>query len=113
VLVAVYVKRRYFSLHGSLPGLSPHLLFGNLIQAGVLFRNISVPNALSEFKARYGDTFQFWLGSSRIIVVSGVDDVQYILTHRNIYDKGQLATHAFSPLVPDAIVCSKGLSIFY
>ncbi|CAF1348546.1 unnamed protein product [Adineta ricciae] len=96
------------SLHGSLPGLSPHFLFGNLIQAGVLFRNISVPNALRQFKARYGDVFQFWLGSSRIIVVSGVEDVQHVLTHRHIYDKGALSTRTFSILFPDAIVCCKG-----
>ncbi|UJR11972.1 hypothetical protein I4U23_016150 [Adineta vaga] len=67
-----------------------------------------LPNALREFKARYGDVFQFWLGSSRLIIVSGVNDVQHVLTHRHIYDKGALSTRTFSILFPDAIVCSKG-----
>jgi hypothetical protein len=111
VLLIYYVKQSYFTVRSNLPGLSPHVLFGNLIESGVLWGGVSVPNALFAFKARFGDIFQFWLGSSRIIVVSGVDDVKHIFTHRHIYDKGDLSLKTFGLFFSNALICNRGLLI--
>lgn len=114
ILLIYYVKRSYFTVHDNLPGLTPHVLFGNLIQSGILFRGVSLAKALYTFKARFGDVFQFWLGSLRIIVVSGTDDVKHIFTRRQIYDKGDLSLKTFGLFFFNAMICNKGLlTIFY
>ena len=109
-LVVYYLKFKYFSLHGPVPGLSPHFLFGNLIQSGILFHGASSSQVYSKFKARYGDTYQFWLGPMRSIVVSGLDDVQHIFTHRNIYDQSDFIVEQIGAIFPDGFICNKGNS---
>ena len=80
--VYIYFKRRYFSLHGSLSGVPPQLLFGNLLQTGVIGRGEPLPNVFRRLQDKFGDVFQFWLGPTRIVVVNRLEDVQYIFAHR-------------------------------
>ncbi|CAF4545445.1 unnamed protein product, partial [Rotaria sp. Silwood2] len=87
----VYIKLKYFTLRGPIPGLSPHFIFGNLIQSGLLLGKRSASDVCISFKERFGDTYQYWLGFMRFIAVHDIDDVQYVLTHRNIYDQGQVS----------------------
>jgi hypothetical protein len=108
LLIAFYFKLKYFTIRGPLPGLSPHFLFGNLIQAGFLLHGISINQAIATFKDRFGDIFQLWLGPTRVIVVSGIGDVQHIFTHRNIYDQGDMLIKQFSILFPDGLISLKG-----
>ncbi|CAF2845745.1 unnamed protein product [Rotaria sp. Silwood2] len=107
-LLLYYIKLKYYTFRGPLPGLPPHFLFGNLIQSGILLGNVSRPDALLAFKARYGDIFQFWAGPTRVIVVSNINDVQHIFTHRHIYDQGDLTIQTFGVLFPDGLICNKG-----
>jgi hypothetical protein len=109
-LVVCYVKFKYFSLRGPLPGLSPHLLFGNLIQSGALFHDVPLGHVFLAFQTRYGDVYQFWLGPVRYIVVSGINDVQHIFNHRHIYDQGDFFIDQVSILFPDTINSTKGNS---
>lgn len=90
-----------------------HLIFffGNLIQSGILFRGKTPSEALSEFKQRFGNVFQFWLGPSRLIVVSGANDVQHIFTHRHIYDQGY-TFEKFTALIPNSLIGIKGQLTF-
>ncbi|CAF3597998.1 unnamed protein product [Rotaria sp. Silwood1] len=87
----VYIKLKYFTLRGPIPGLSPHIFFGNLLQSGLLLGKRSASDVYISFKKRFGDIYQYWLGFMRFIVVHDIDDVQYVLTHRNIYDQGQVS----------------------
>lgn len=111
VFLLLYVKLRYFTLRGSVPGRSPHLFFGNLIQSGLLFGKKSAPEVYISFKEHFGDIYQYWVGFIRFVVVHDIDDIQYIFTHRNIYDQGDIFLEKFSILVPESIICNIGNAI--
>ena len=104
----LYTKWKYFTLRGPIPGISPHFLVGNLVQSGLFLRNASIPLILTKLKNRFGDVFQFWIGPSRWIVLSDLDDIQHVFTNRNIYDQGDLFVHKFGLLFPDGLICTRG-----
>lgn len=106
--IYLYAKLKYFTLRGPLPGLSPHVYFGNLIQSGILLNGACTAEVYPSFKRRFGNIFQFWLGPSRIVVVSDIRDVEHIFTHRLIYDQADLYIEKFGLLFPDAPICTKG-----
>lgn len=107
-LLVVYIKVKYFTLRGSIPGSSPHILFGNLVESGHLFGGLTLPEALASFKKRFGDIFQFWLGPTHVIVVGNIDDIKHILRNRNIYDQGDIFIEKVSVIYPDTLFCLKG-----
>ncbi|CAF1257045.1 unnamed protein product [Adineta ricciae] len=109
VLLVVYLKQKYFTLHGYVPGLAPQFLFGNLLQSG-FFNGNSPPMILSTFQKRFGDVFQFWFGPSRFIVINNITDVEHVLTHRNIYDQGDIFIEKFSINYSQSLISTKGLS---
>ncbi len=107
LLLFLYAKFKYFTLRGPIPGISPQFLVGNLVQTGFI-RGAPYVDILSALRKRFGDVFQIWLGPIRSIVVCNVEDIQYILTHRNIYDQGQLFLEKASMMVPEALICATG-----
>ncbi len=108
VLTFLYIKIKYLTVRGPIPGSSPYFLFGNLIEFSHLFRRISLPDRLTEFKRRFGDIFQFWLGSTHVVVVGNINDVQHIFNNRNIYDQGDIFVQKTSVLFPDGLISLKG-----
>lgn len=107
-VVCYYIKRLYFTLIGPIPGLPPQFLVGNLLQTGVLGQNLPMNVVFLKLKAQFGDIFQFWLGSTRIIVVSSLEDVQHIFSHRQIYDQGDIFVDKISLVNPNAMLCMRG-----
>ena len=107
-VVCYYIKRIYFTLTGSIPGLSPQFLVGNLLQTGILGQNVPMNVVFLKLKAQFGDIFQFWLGSTRIIVVSSLEDIQHIFSHRQIYDQGAIFVDKISLVNPNAMLCMRG-----
>ena len=108
VLSIFYVKKKYFTFYGPIPGLKPHFLFGNLLQAGLLYG--TTPSVvLSKFKERYGDIFQFWAGPTRFIIVNNVKDVEHIFTHRHIYDQADIFAEKFSVSYSRSLISTRGL----
>ncbi len=103
-----YIKRVYFTLYGPIPGLPPQFLLGNLLQTGVIGKNVPFNLIFLDLKTKFGDIFQYWLGPSRIVVVNRLEDVQHIFNHRNIYDQGDIFTDKISLVNPYAILCLKG-----
>ncbi|CAF1372758.1 unnamed protein product, partial [Adineta ricciae] len=108
VLLVLYLKQKYFTLHGYVPGLAPQFLFGNLLQSG-FFNGNSPPMILSTFQKRFGDVFQFWFGPTRFIVINNVTDVEHVLTHRNIYDQGDIFIKKFSISYSQSLISTKGI----
>jgi hypothetical protein len=108
VLLISYIKIKYFTLHGTIPGISPQFLFGNFIQLGILFHGVSLPEALAKLKNQFGDVFQFWLGSTRFIGVSNINDVQYIFNHRHVYDHSDFLFDNFGIMFPDGMGSCRG-----
>ena len=106
-----YIKRVYFTLTGPIPGLPPQFLLGNLLQTGAIGKNIPFNVILLDFKTKFGDIFQYWLGSSRIIVVSRLEDVQHIFSQRHIYEQGDIFIDKISLVNPYTILCMRGLNI--
>ncbi len=107
-LLIFYVKIKYFTYHGPIPGIPPQILFGNFIQIGILFHGVSLPQALAKLKKQFGDVFQFWLGPSRFIGVNNINDVQHIYNHRHIYDHSDFLFDNFSILFPDGMGTCRG-----
>ena len=107
-LLYVYLKQRYFTLRSNVPGQTPHVYFGNLIQTGILLHGKSICEALMDCQRRWGDIFQFWLGPSRFFIVGNIDDIQHIFAHRNIYDQGDVFVEKISVLFPGGLGCIKG-----
>ena len=108
ILLLFYFKRKYFTFRGPIPGSSPHFLFGNLIESGGVFGGLSLAQGLLQFKKRFGDIFQFWLGPTRVIIVGNINDVQHIFNSRNIYDQGDLFVQQTRVLFPDGLISLKG-----
>ncbi|CAF3802339.1 unnamed protein product [Rotaria sp. Silwood1] len=108
ILLYFYLKRKYFTPRKDLPGLEPQFLFGNLIQTGIIPNGVSVAQALTTFKQRYGDIFQFWLGPSYYVVINDIVDVQHIFTNRHIYEQGEVFIQQASILFSDGLICTKG-----
>ncbi|UJR12791.1 hypothetical protein I4U23_016965 [Adineta vaga] len=107
ILFLFYLKQKYFTFHGPIPGLPPQFLFGNLFQSG-FFNGNSPPQILSTFKKCFGDIFQFWFGPYRFIIINNIIDVEHIFTHRNIYDQGDIFIEKFSVSYSQSLISIKG-----
>ncbi|CAF2841279.1 unnamed protein product [Rotaria sp. Silwood2] len=105
--IYVYFKRTYFTSDNSVPGLSPQILVGNLAQSGIT-RGKSLAAVFLEWQKIYGDVFQFWFGPMPLICVCGIEDVQHIFTHRQIYEQGDSQLCKQRLLFHDALVCNIG-----
>ena len=108
VLSLLYIKVKYFTLRGHLPGLSPHFFFGNLIQSGLLRGEKTLPQVLLAFQKCFGDVYQFWLGTTHFVVVSEADDVKHIFTHRKIYDQGGVLVETVRVLIENSMLVLNG-----
>jgi hypothetical protein len=108
LLIYIYVKLKYFTLRGDIPGLSPYVFFGNLIQSGILFNGKTTAEVFPLFQRRFGNIFEFWLGSTRVIVVSDIADVQHIFINRQLYDLGDIYVEKLGSLFPSSLMGIKG-----
>lgn len=106
-VLIVYLKRKYFTISGSIPGKSPHFFFGNLLQTGLISGRY-IGEIAREFQVQYGDTFQFWAGPFRMIFVCNPEDVQHVFTHRQIYEQGDLELEHHRIFFNDALICNIG-----
>ncbi|CAF3840070.1 unnamed protein product [Rotaria sordida] len=78
-VVYYYLKSVYFTLRGPIPGISPQLLFGNVLQTGILaLKPASLPDVLIQLRDKFGDVYQFWFGSMHLIMINCLEDAQYI-----------------------------------
>lgn len=91
-----------------LPGLPPQFLVGNLLQAGLIWPGKPMCLVLQDFQRKFGDLFQFWVGSVRLIVVSGHEDVHHIFAHRHVYEQGGVFLDKYRLINPDALICLTG-----
>ena len=104
----VYIKLKYFTLYGPIPGQSPQFLVGNLVQTGLGNRRY-IGDVAKEFQDKYGDTFHMWFGPVHVIFLCNPDDVQHVFTHRHIYEQGDLQASQHRVVFNDALMCNIGL----
>ncbi|CAF4048623.1 unnamed protein product [Rotaria sordida] len=62
-----------------------------------------------QLKVKFDDIYQFWLGSTRIIIVNGLEDVQHIFANRHVYDQGDIFAEKFGLVNPNEIIALKGV----
>jgi hypothetical protein len=103
-----YVKYVHFTLRGPIPGIPPQFLFGNLLQTGMIWRGEVISNVCLKLKIQFGDVFQYWFSSTRIIVASSLEDVQHIYANRHIYDQADALAKNLSLVDSSEIICLKG-----
>ena len=108
LLFYIYVKVKYFTLRSNIPGISPHIFFGNLIQSGILLNGKTTAEIFPLFKRRFGNIFSFWLGSTQVIVVSGIGDLEHIFKNRHIYELGDIYSDKLGCIFPDSLMGIKG-----
>lgn len=102
LVVIAYIKLRYYTL-GPHPGTPPELLFGSLRQSGI-FTGTSLPTALLRTARQYGDVFEYFMGSMRVLYLAHPKYVQHIAEHRDIYDSSRRANSPFKILFPNGII---------
>ncbi|UJR27840.1 hypothetical protein I4U23_009106 [Adineta vaga] len=107
VLFLIYLKLKYFTLYGPIPGIPPQFLLGNLNQLGFL-NGSAYHEMYATLKKRFGHTFQVWFGHMRFIVVTKLGDIQHIFANRNIYEQGTLFTEQLSVIVPASLIAIIG-----
>ena len=96
---------RYLSFDNkNIPGLRPELFYGNLVQTGVEKGGTSLADALSKFQQTYGDVFQFYYFSDRIIVFNTVEDVQEIYRNRHLLDRFDLFYRNGRTTLPQSLI---------
>ncbi|CAF1159500.1 unnamed protein product [Didymodactylos carnosus] len=106
-IVYLYLKRKYFTLVGPLPGLPPRFLFGNLLDVDIL-KGEPLVNVYAKLQQTYGDVCQFWAGPDHFYMFSKVEHFQHIFTHRNIYDLADVSIRFFGLQMPSSLLAIKG-----
>ncbi|CAF0940799.1 unnamed protein product [Rotaria sordida] len=107
-LIYIYLKRAYSPSPDDLPGVKPHIVFGNLLNSGILTGKLSFHQVFLDYQRRFGDKFQFWFGSHRCFVFCGVEHAQIIFADRHTFEQAPLSFPNFDLLCPNAIVMLTG-----
>jgi hypothetical protein len=71
IVVYYYLKWKYYTLRGRIPGLQPEFRYGNVRQLDINKRMIgSYVHGFEKMQNQYGDIFQVWIGSNHYYVFS-------------------------------------------
>ncbi|CAF5228878.1 unnamed protein product, partial [Rotaria magnacalcarata] len=92
LIVYVYSRLNRSNHTEKLPGIKPQWVFGNLYNTGIVSGRVTLPEAITELKEKYGDVFSFWFGPYYSIVLSRIDHVQHVLADRHTYDIAETTT---------------------
>ncbi|CAF1039584.1 unnamed protein product [Rotaria sp. Silwood1] len=104
----MYLKRGYSPSPDDLPGVKPHIIFGNLINSGILTRKSTFHQVLLDYQRRFGDKFQYWFGSYRCLVFCRIEHAQIIFADRHTFEQSPLFVPNFDLLCPNGIIMLTG-----
>ncbi|CAF1263043.1 unnamed protein product [Adineta steineri] len=112
VTIYFYIKWKYYTLRGSVPGLEPEFLFGNLRQLGIITSNKelidSYIHGCEKMQKLYGDIFQFWLGANHFYVFCRPEHAEEIYTHRHIFDRADMRIKTFGLVAENTLIATIG-----
>ena len=108
VLVYIYLKRPYTLIDNQLSGAKPQVLFGNLLNSGILTGKATFCETILDYQRRYGDKFVFWFGSYPCITFCLPEHAQTILSDRNTFEQSPLFLPNFHLLCPQGLVVLAG-----
>ncbi|CAF1470330.1 unnamed protein product [Rotaria sordida] len=107
-LIYIYLKRAYSPSPGDLPGVKPHIFFGNLINSGIWTGESAFHQVLLDYQHHFGDKFQYWLGSHRCLVFCRIEHAQTIFADRRTFENSPLNHSNFDLFCPNSLVLLTG-----
>ena len=108
-LLYVYLKWHYSRSITDPPGEEPHIVFGNLIQTGLLSGKKAPHEMLIDYQRRYGDKFMLWFGHHRCVVFCLREHAQTIFSDRHTFEQSQLILPNCDLLCPHGLFLLTGL----
>jgi cytochrome P450 len=103
ILIYIYLKSHYSSSPDDPPGIKPQILFGNLINTGVLSGKKAFHEVLFDLQHRLGDVYQYWLGPNQCLVFCRLEHVEAIFKNRHIFELSPLSTSDIDFMTPNGI----------
>ncbi|CAF1190096.1 unnamed protein product [Rotaria sordida] len=108
IVIYYYLKWKYYTLRGGIPGLQPEFKYGNLRQLGIMTLNRQAINSyVHGFKKKqkqYGDIFQIWIGSNHYYVFCRPEHAEKIYSDRHIFDRADVRTKTFGLIAEDFLI---------
>ncbi|CAF4423388.1 unnamed protein product, partial [Rotaria sp. Silwood2] len=108
ILLYIYLKRSYSPSPDDLPGVKPHIFFGNLINSGILTAESTFHEMMLDYQRRFGDKFQFWFGSHRCFIFCRIDHAQTIFANRHSFEQSPFILPNFDLFCPNGITILTG-----
>jgi cytochrome P450 len=106
--ICFYIKWKYFTLRGSVPGLEPEFPYGNLRQLGIITSKkiLADPfiHGFANMQKQYGDIFQFWMGANHFYVFCRPEHAEQIYANRHLFDRADIRTKTLGLIVENAII---------
>ncbi|CAF1445641.1 unnamed protein product [Rotaria sp. Silwood1] len=103
ILIYIYLKRDYSPSLDDLPGVKPHLFFGNLVNSGIMTGKSTLTQTMLDYQRCFGDKFQFWFGSHRCPTFCQMEHAQTIFSDRYTFEQSPLFVPNFDLLCPNGI----------
>ena len=111
-LVYLYLKWKYFTLYGAVPGIQPEFLFGNLRQLDLINSKKemidSYVHGFEKMHNQYGDTFQFWIGANHCYAFCRPEHAEQIYAARHIFDRAEIRKNTFGLIAENALIALMG-----
>jgi len=107
-VVYYYLKWKYYTLRGGIPGLQPEFKYGNLRQLGIITSKKhgidSYVQGFEKMQKQYGDIFQIWIGSNHYYVFCRPEHAERIYSDRHIFDRADVRTKTFGLIAEDFLI---------
>jgi cytokinin trans-hydroxylase len=107
ILAYIYLKRRYILTDINLPGTKPQILFGNLLNSGLLSGKFTFHEVMHNYQRQYGDKFVFWFGSHPFLTFCLPEHAQTIFNDRR-FEQSPLFLANFDLICPSNITVLTG-----
>ena len=111
-LACFYLKWKYFTLHGPVPGIQPEFLFGNLRQLDLITSKKEIIDSyvhgFEKMRNRYGDVFQFWIGANHCYAFCRPEHAEQIYSARHIFDRAEIRKNTFGLIAENALIALMG-----
>lgn len=103
-LVLAYLRQYYSLSPTDPPGMKPQIFYGNLINSGLCTGQTTIHEILIAYQKRYGDIFQFWLGSYQCFFFCQLEHAATVFKERHIFEQSSLVFPNFDLLCSNNMI---------
>ncbi|CAF1417438.1 unnamed protein product [Rotaria sp. Silwood1] len=108
ITIYFYIKWKYYTLRGSVPGLKPEFLFGNLRQLDIIASNgeqiDTYTHGCDKMQRKFGDIFQFWMGATHLYIFCRPEHAEQIYTDHCRFDRADMRVNTFGLIAENFII---------